>query len=149
MEPDRWQRIKEVFSTAIAVPPAMREAWLAQTLPDDPLLAKEVRELVAVFEEGGEVFQVRRLVTGPDLPQELETALVGLRIGPYRILSELGRGGMGAVYLAVRDDQAYEQRVAVKLVKRGMDTDDIVRRFVHERKILAALVHPNIARLID
>jgi tetratricopeptide (TPR) repeat protein/predicted Ser/Thr protein kinase len=149
MEPEHWHRIKEVFSTALAVPPAMREAWLAQTLPDDPLLAKEVRELVAVFEEGGELFQVRTLVTVPDLPQELETALVGLRIGPYRILSELGRGGMGAVYLAVRDDQAYEQRVAIKLVKRGMDTDDIVRRFVHERKILAALIHPNIARLVD
>jgi len=149
MEPDRWQRIKEVFSTALAVPSAMREAWLVQTLPDDPVLANEVRELVAVFQEGGEIFQVRTLVTVPDLPQDLETAVAGLRIGPYRILSELGRGGMGAVYLAVRADQAYEQRVAIKLVKRGMDTDDIVRRFVHERKILAALVHPNIARLID
>ncbi len=149
MEPEHWHRIKEVFSTALAVPPAMREAWLAQTLPDDPLLANEVRELVAVFEEGGEIFQVRTLVTVPDLPEEPETAVAGLRIGPYRILSELGRGGMGAVYLAVRADQAYEQRVAIKLVKRGMDTDDIVRRFVHERKILAALIHPNIARLVD
>ncbi|HEV7503696.1 MAG TPA: serine/threonine-protein kinase [Thermoanaerobaculia bacterium] len=149
MEPERWRRIKEVFSTALAVPPAMREAWLAETLPADPLLADEVRELVAVFEEGGAVFEVKTLATVPDVPGELATAVAGLRIGPYRILSELGRGGMGAVYLAVRADQAYEQRVAIKLVKRGMDTDDIVRRFVHERKILAALVHPNIARLID
>ncbi|MFY9820922.1 MAG: serine/threonine-protein kinase [Thermoanaerobaculia bacterium] len=149
MEPERWRRFKEVFSTVLAVPPAMREAWLAETLPADPVLADEVRELVAVFEKGGEIFEIQTPATAPDLPPELPTAAAGLRIGPYRILSELGRGGMGAVYLAVRDDQAYEQRVAVKLVKRGMDTDDIVRRFVHERKILAALVHPNIAHLLD
>ncbi|HEX4966558.1 MAG TPA: serine/threonine-protein kinase [Thermoanaerobaculia bacterium] len=143
---ERWRRIKEVFTTVLAVPPAMREAWLAETLPGEPFLADEVRELVAAFDQSEDGLGA----TPPDLPRELlQTAVVGLRIGPYRILSELGRGGMGAVYLAVRDDEAYQQRVAVKLVKRGMDTDDIVRRFVHERKILAGLAHPNIARLID
>jgi serine/threonine protein kinase len=74
---------------------------------------------------------------------------VGSRIGAYRIVEEIGRGGMGAVYLACRDDQAYEKRVAVKLIKRGMDTDVILRRFRHERQILAHLDHPNIVMLLD
>lgn len=72
-----------------------------------------------------------------------------MRAGPYRVLSELGHGGMGTVYLAVRDEPSFTQKVALKLIKRGMDTDEIVRRFVAERQILASLAHPNIARLFD
>jgi serine/threonine protein kinase/tetratricopeptide (TPR) repeat protein len=71
------------------------------------------------------------------------------RIGPYRLVRELGQGGMGAVFLAVRDDDVFHKRVAVKLLKRGMDTDAIVQRFRAERQILAGLDHPNIARLLD
>ncbi|MBI4468012.1 MAG: protein kinase [Acidobacteria bacterium] len=73
----------------------------------------------------------------------------GRRIGPYRVIRELGHGGMGTVYLAERADQQYEARVALKVVKRGMDTDEVLRRFCHERQILAQLEHPNIARLLD
>ncbi len=71
------------------------------------------------------------------------------RIGPYRILREIGRGGMGLVYLATRDDDRFHRRVAIKLIRKGMDTDDILRRFEHERQLLAAMNHPNIARLMD
>jgi serine/threonine protein kinase/tetratricopeptide (TPR) repeat protein len=71
------------------------------------------------------------------------------RVGPYRLVREIGRGGMGAVYLAVRDDDAFQKRVAIKVLKRGMDTDAIVRRFQHERQILAALDHAFIAGLLD
>ena len=71
------------------------------------------------------------------------------RVGPYRLIREIGRGGMGAVYLAVRDDDAFQKRVAIKVLKRGMDTQSIVRRFQHERQILAALDHPYIAGLLD
>ena len=149
MEPERWRRIKDVFTTVLEIPPALRNAWLAEALPGDPSLAEEVRSLIAAYEGAGEVFEQGALAAAPDLRRELETAVAGLRIGPYRILSELGRGGMGAVYLAVRDDEAFEQRVAIKLIKRRMDTDEIVHRFVHERKILAGLSHPNIARLFD
>jgi non-specific serine/threonine protein kinase/serine/threonine-protein kinase len=74
---------------------------------------------------------------------------VDTRIGPYRLMHELGQGGMGAVYLAVRDDDVFRKRVALKILKRGMDTDSIVRRFRTERQILAGLDHPNIARLLD
>ncbi len=73
----------------------------------------------------------------------------GVRIGPYRLIRELGRGGMGTVYLAVRSDDAYQKRVAIKVLKRGMDTEAIVRRFRNERQILASLEHPYIASLID
>ena len=73
----------------------------------------------------------------------------GRRIGPYRVVREIGRGGMGAVYLAARADEQFEQRVAIKLIKRGMDTDDIIRRFRNERQILANLRHPHIATLLD
>lgn len=73
----------------------------------------------------------------------------GIRVGPYRIVREIGRGGMGVVYLAERADQEFQKRVALKVVKRGMDTDEVLRRFRHERQILASLEHPNIARLLD
>src|SRR6185295_17137970 len=71
----------------------------------------------------------------------------GTVIGPYRVVREIGRGGMGAVYLASRE--GFHQQVALKIIKRGMDTDAIVRRFVQERDVLASLNHPNIARLLD
>lgn len=70
------------------------------------------------------------------------------RIGSYKILREIGRGGMGKVYLAARDDEI-KKKVALKVIKRGMDTDEILRRFRNERQILASLEHPNIARLLD
>ena len=70
-------------------------------------------------------------------------------IGPYRLVRELARGGMGVVYLAERADGQFEQRVALKLIKRGMDSDEIHRRFLAERQILARLSHPHIARLLD
>src|SRR5205085_1986310 len=73
----------------------------------------------------------------------------GNRIGAYKILREIGRGGMGTVYLAVRDDDEYERQVAIKLIKRGMDTDLVLRRFRNERQILAHLDQPNIAKLHD
>ncbi len=70
-------------------------------------------------------------------------------LGPYRILREIGRGGMATVYEAERDDREFERKVAVKVIRRGMDTADIVRRLRRERQILANLDHPNIARLLD
>ncbi|HWL73207.1 MAG TPA: serine/threonine-protein kinase, partial [Burkholderiaceae bacterium] len=81
--------------------------------------------------------------------EELEDPLLGVRLGAYQIEREVGRGGMGAVYEARRVDQEFNMRVAIKLVKRGMDTDFILRRFRRERQILAALAHLNIALLLD
>ena len=71
------------------------------------------------------------------------------QVGPYRLIREIGRGGMGAVYLAMRSDDVFQKRVAIKILKRGTDTDAIVQRFRNERQILASLEHPNIASLFD
>src|SRR5688572_33385821 len=78
-----------------------------------------------------------------------ENSMIGKRVGVYELKREIGRGGMGAVYLAERADGEFRQSVAVKLIKRGMDTDFILRRFRNERQILATLDHPYIARLLD
>ena len=87
--------------------------------------------------------KVTRLAPSPRLPDG------DPRVGPYRLIREIGHGGMGTVYLGVRDDDAFQKRVAIKVLKRGMDTEAIVRRFRHERQILAGLEHPNIAGLLD
>jgi non-specific serine/threonine protein kinase/serine/threonine-protein kinase len=89
--------------------------------------------------------EVTTVALGDD---ELES-LVERRIGPYKLMREVGSGGMGSVYLAVRADDQFQKRVAIKLVRRGMDSDLILRRFRRERQILASLDHPNIARLLD
>ncbi len=152
MDPERWQRIKEAFSTALEIPPGQRASWLASVLPDDPSLAAEVKNLLAAHDSqdtDDDFYERGALAAVPAVRRQLEGAVEGMRIGPYRVLSELGRGGMGAVYLAVRDEPGFTQKVAIKLIKRGMDTDEIVRRFVAERQILASLAHPNIARLFD
>src|SRR5687768_17974874 len=73
-----------------------------------------------------------------------ESSMIGRTVGAYRLDEEIGRGGMGAVYRATRVDGEFDQKVAVKLIKRGMDTDMILRRFRRERQILATLNHPNI-----
>lgn len=83
------------------------------------------------------------------LPTGENDRFEGKRIGAYRLLREIGRGGLGTVYLAARADDAYQKEVAIKLLRRGLDTEDILRRFRNERQILADLDHPNIARLID
>jgi serine/threonine protein kinase len=85
----------------------------------------------------------------PAVVQPVPTPLIGLEIGHYKIVRELGRGGMGDVFLAQRADGEFEKQVAIKIVKRGMDTESILRRFMMERQILANLEHPNIARFLD
>jgi serine/threonine-protein kinase len=85
----------------------------------------------------------------PGAGQQAAVGAAGLRVGPYRTIELLGSGGMGEVFLAERVDGQFEQRVALKLLKRGMDSDEILRRFLRERQILAGLDHPSIARLLD
>jgi serine/threonine protein kinase len=81
--------------------------------------------------------------------EEQKELLRESNIGPYKIIRRIGQGGMGAVYLAARDDDQFKKQVAIKLIRRGMDTDFVLRRFRNERQILASLDHPNIARLLD
>lgn len=101
----------------------------------------------AILEQSASAFLAGHFAE-PLLERE-RVALVGTIVGNYRLIREIGRGGMGAVWLAERADGQFEQYVAVKLVKRGMDSDEILARFLRERQILARLNHPNIARLLD
>lgn len=154
---ERWQQIDAVFAAALEQPAAGRDAFLERACGHDPELAREVRALLAsdplaeaALGESATAFAGPLVdVVMPDSGAGDASQSAGVRLGPYRVIREIGRGGMGAVYLAERDDQQFEKRVAIKLVKRGMDTDEVLRRFRYERQILASLEHPNIARLYD
>ncbi len=151
---ERWQQIDQLFAEALERPADERTAFLRATCGDDVELYSEVVALLKSDAEAedalGESVSAFAAPLLPDLDTEWEDDLaVGDAVGPYRVVEELGRGGMGAVYLAERADGLFVRQVALKVVKRGMDTDEILRRFRHERQILASLNHPNIARLYD
>lgn len=146
MTPERWQQIKVILDGALEREGSERAGFVEAACQGDDELRREVESLAAEEAEIGDfietpVFRIRL--------EEVEPLAVGERVGVWRIVREIGRGGMGAVYLAERADQEFEQTVAIKVVRRGMDTDEIVRRFRSERQILAHLDHPNIAKLFD
>jgi serine/threonine protein kinase len=150
MEPRQWQRIEELFGEALEIPPDLRGAFLSKACGSDDALRREVDALLGSHKRAGNFIQAPAVEDALNIIKQPEPTLgKGQRIGPYEVLREIGRGGMGAVYLAARADDQYKKRVAIKLVKRGMDTEDILRRFRNERQILASLDHPNIARLLD
>jgi non-specific serine/threonine protein kinase/serine/threonine-protein kinase len=145
ISPERWQQVKSIFETAITLDQDERAAFLSDSCREDTQLLSLVNRLISA-DERAEAFlessPVNSLLAGET------TTWIGKRVGHYRIVEELGRGGMGAVYLAHREDE-FEKVVALKIIKRGMDSDDMLRRFRNERQILAQLDHPNIARLLD
>jgi serine/threonine-protein kinase len=148
----RWNEADELFDQALEVPTGERERWLDERCADRPELRRQVLALLladaAAGASGFLELGARRLADPP--PEDaVADAAQGQEIGPYRVLRELGRGGMGVVYLAERSDGTSPQPVAVKLIGHGMDSARIHRRFLAERKILARLTHPRIARLLD
>ncbi|NNF58759.1 MAG: serine/threonine protein kinase [Rhodothermaceae bacterium] len=157
LAPDRWTEVDALFDAALQRPPDERTAFLRATCGDDPLLYGAVAALLEsdaaaaqALGESATEFAARLLEEiGTVEPDTVEDLVAGTRLGPYRIVGELGRGGMGTVYRAERADGTFEKGVALKLVKRGMDTDEVLRRFRYERQVLAGLDHPGIARLLD
>ena len=150
MQAEHWQRLEEIFQSALDRPPQGRAAWLDSACGDDLELRGEVDSLLAAHATGD--FDFTRAAFAEALTVlEQRTARMqeGQRVGPYRIVRELGRGGMSRVYLAARADQAFEKQVAVKVVAHGLDSEEVTRRFESERQILARLDHPNITRIID
>ena len=147
MEPERWQKIDELFQAALGCAPEQRSAFLDGACGGDHALHAEVESLLAADRTGdftnAAAYQegMRLLGRGREL--------AGRHIGPYRLIREIGSGGMGMVYLAARDDATFDKQVAIKLVASGLDTERIVERFRAERQILASLDHPNITRLLD
>jgi len=146
MTPERWRRVEEVFNAAVELPKERRSAFVHEACGSDLELRREVESLLA-SSGPAEDFLDRPVISLREPPSpELGP---GSRVGRYRLLHRLGEGGMGVVYLAVRDDREYEQQVAIKLLNRGTGHEEIVQRFRRERQILASLDHPRIARLLD
>jgi len=149
MNPENWQKVEQLLNQALEIEPARRRKFLDAIGEDG--LRREVESLLAYDAKTDDFLQFPAIAFSNDFFDDDESpdALINQEIGNYKIIRELGRGGMGAVYLGERSDGKFAQAVAVKLLKRELNTADIRRRFRHERQILAALAHPNIARLLD
>lgn len=148
MRSDIWQDIETWFKQALDRPPEMRMAFLEHHCPDADI-AEEVLRLLQADDMAGAFLEEVVSDGFRNLKDAEEDAYIGTYIGPYQVLELLGRGGVSSVYLVRRDDGELRKTFALKLVRRGMDTEDILNRFRHERQILASLDHPNIARFFD
>jgi eukaryotic-like serine/threonine-protein kinase len=151
MNNERWRDIEDLFRFAADLAPREQRVFLDTRCANDSVLRAELESLLTSDRIAGRfiedaVDEAASLLICEDA--ELEHTGQWL-IGSYRIQREIGRGGVSIVYLAARADEQYESNVAVKLIRRGMDSRDLVRRFRIERQILADLNHPNIARLLD
>ncbi len=166
---DSAERIKlnarDLARKALALPAGERDYFLVKQCRENTTLRHEVEALITVYQQVGSrppaadlaaaAAGAARRGEGGDSSnlrgdRESRPGLIrGERVGKYRLLHQLGRGGFGVVYLAVRDDDEFKKKVAIKIIKPGMDSEDILARFRNERHILASLDHPNIAKLLD
>lgn len=146
MDSIKWKTIKETFSAALELPESGREARL-EKVPAD--IREEVEKLLIAHKLAENFIEKPVLVAQGIADDPLEDKLIGTTIEKYLILEKIGSGGMGAVYLAERVNSDFKQKVAIKVIKRGMDSDAILKRFANERRILSSLKHPNIAQLLD
>ena len=153
LSPDEWRRVDSLFQAALDWPASEREDRLRTACEGDTELFEAVTGLLAAASDSGEFLEI-----SPILPRDAlagimaepdDTHLIGQRVGRYRILRPLGRGGMASVWLAERDDGQFRRQVALKIVRQGLDTADVLSRFHSERQILSSLEHPNIARMYD
>ena len=145
IDPATWPKLSKLLDDWLEVPVDSRSKWLAELGPEYSDVLPALRQLLASQANVADDF----LKTLPKLAEPPLTLSAGQRLGPYRILSTIGIGGMGVVYRAERDDGKFEQRVAIKLVSGGLKSPAFVERFRQEYRILATLEHPNIARLLD
>jgi serine/threonine protein kinase/Tol biopolymer transport system component len=161
MESERWQNIERLYHAALECEESKRAAFLAGACGGDEALRREVESLVSYGSRSGKFIEGSALaVVAPALARDesehdladerrIIEKMIGKRIAQYRIVEQLGAGGMGEVYRAVRADDQYQKQVAIKLVRAGADSGLVIGRFKNERQILASLDHPNIARLLD
>jgi eukaryotic-like serine/threonine-protein kinase len=149
MPDEHWLRVKELFAEALDLAADQREGFLAGRCPEDAALREEVRSLLLAHESAGGFIETPAGAVAAARLDGWPTRFEKRMVGHYRLESEIGQGGMGTVYRAARADGTFEKQVAVKVIRRGLDTEDILLRFRHEREALASLDHPNIARLLD
>jgi serine/threonine protein kinase/Tfp pilus assembly protein PilF len=144
--PERWQQVKSVLDGALDQRPAERPVFLDGVCRDDSELRCEVESLLASEAELGDFIEEPLF----DLHASgEESSAAGQRIAAYKVIREIGRGGMGSVYLAEKAEGDFEGQFALKVIRRGMDSEEVLGRFRAERRILTQLDHPNIARIFD
>ena len=153
---ERWHEIKDKLDAVLKLAPEQRPAYLDQVSTADPELRRELESLIASHEQAGTDFlnvPPPQAAADPIAPNNLNPdhrePMIGRRLGTYEIVEQIGAGGMGEVYRAIRADDQYRKQVAIKLLRAGQNSDFVIRRFKNERQILASLDHPNIARLLD
>jgi eukaryotic-like serine/threonine-protein kinase len=152
MDAERWRRIEDLFMDAVEMSPTEASRYLDRVCNGDTELRREVDLLLESDRQAQGGLQSAVQQAAVSLRQQIDNSspvYVGRRIGPYEIVREIGRGGMGAVYHAVRVDEQYLRSVAIKFIAHGMSSDEARARFLRERQILATLQHPNIAALLD
>ncbi|MBZ5550104.1 MAG: protein kinase, partial [Acidobacteriia bacterium] len=141
-----WARIKEIVATALELDPTQRAEFIRKQCGDDERVRQEVESLLSHHDGADSVLENP---PAGNLFPAAEQKLIGHRIGAYRIVREIGQGGMAVVYMAARDDREFVRQVAIKMVRDGGNHSEILRRFRNERQTLAALDHPNIVKLLD
>ncbi|HUQ80950.1 MAG TPA: serine/threonine-protein kinase [Gemmatimonadaceae bacterium] len=148
---ERFRRVDEIFEAALDLGPDERAAHVARACGDDVALRTEVLALLDAYDRSAGFLDAPAVEMVAELMDDAPNGALTApeRVGPFRIVRELGHGGMGTVYLAEREGEEFQQRVALKLVRHAGRSEAIVNRFVEERRILALLEHPGIARFID
>jgi tRNA A-37 threonylcarbamoyl transferase component Bud32/tetratricopeptide (TPR) repeat protein len=150
MNAERWREVTALFDKAIGLPPVHRDAFLVSACGTDTELLAEVRSLLDVHTDDPEYLEASAWAHhGGVIEEAIENQNVEERVGNYRLLRKIGSGGMGSVYLAERDDDAFRKQVAIKFIRGGALRENAIKRFRRERQILARLEHPGIARLLD
>ena len=151
MQFERWRKIEELFHAAFEMTPDERGGFLEGLCGGDASLRSEIEKLIEGSDQAGDFIETPPVLDKSTikLSDPENTPLTGVRIGAYKVIREIGRGGMGTVYLAARDDDEFRKHVAIKVIIAGFDHETIIQRFRNERQILAGLDHPNIARLLD
>jgi serine/threonine protein kinase len=146
LTPERWERLQALFTSAVDLEPDERAAFVARETTGDEELGRELNGMLHQHSRAGE--RIARAI-GQAAAAKSGAEWIGRHFGPYRVVREIGHGGMGLVFEAVRDDLEYQKTVALKVAPWYRDTPELRERFRLERQILASLEHPNIARLID
>jgi non-specific serine/threonine protein kinase/serine/threonine-protein kinase len=147
MTREEWQKVKELLHQALDLPRAGRTEFLNRECSSNAELRAEVESLLASHDDAGTF--IEESVAAPKLAALPDSLGIGTQLGPYRIVQLIAEGGMGSVYQAVRVDDLYRKIVAIKVIRRGVAGEFVLRHFDTERQILAHLDHPNIAKLLD
>lgn len=150
MTSEEWHKTKAILEKTLELDVAARRDYLDAACAGQPSIRTEVESLLESYDDDSAFLESPAVLDATDLTVAVAPLkFFGCRLGPYELLEQIGEGGMGAVYRAVRADGLYDKQVAIKLIRSGLGSDFFVARFRNERQILAALEHPNIARLLD